>query len=257
MGIDFERRGHLAYVTINRPEALNAMTPEMRQDLFRIMDEVHADTTIRVAILTGAGEKSFCAGADLKATIPAATATEGRIPLWSNPRVRWFSEVFTPIVSAINGYCIAGGMEMMLGTDIRVAAEHARFALQEPRWALVPEGGAIVRLPRQIPWARAMEILLTGDQFSAQEALSAGLINKVVPLSELMSTAEAYAERIVRNGPAAVRAIKEVAVRTSGLDLQYGFQLNHLICQPAFATADAKEGLRAFSEKRTPIFKGH
>ena len=159
-------------------------------------------------------------------------------------------------IAAINGFCLAGGTELIQGTDIRIAAEHATFGLAEPKWALFPAAGSTVRLPRQIPYCRAMEILLTGDPVSAQEALQIGLINKVVKKEDLMPTAKKYAERICQNGPLAIKAIKESALRCYEVPIEYANILETYYAREIFASEDAKEGPRAFLEKRKPIFRG-
>jgi len=167
---------------------------------------------------------------------------------------RQFSDVFKPIICAVNGYCIAGGMEMLLGTDIRIAAEHATFGLGEVRWGLVPLGGTHIRLPAQIPWAIAMQLLLTGKPIDAQRAYEVGLINEVVPAADLMTTAMDQAQKLCRNGPLAMKTAKEIAVRALGLES--GFVLEKALGQKVLNSEDAKEGPRAFAEKRPPKFTG-
>lgn len=251
--ICYDKDGVVATVTLNRPEARNALLPEMIVALNSIMIDFDNDPGLYVMILTGAGDRAFCAGGDLKVTIPARTS--GAAAPRDRAR-RFFSEVTKPIVAAVNGYALAGGLEMILGTDIRVAAEHARFGLPEPRWSLLASGGGNVRLSRQIPFARAMEMLLIGDQIDAATALEFGLINRVVPAEELMPAARAIAERIAENGPLAVRKIKETVLRTYGLSWDQAFYAESLAADQVFASEDAKEGPRAFAEKRKPNFTG-
>jgi enoyl-CoA hydratase len=167
---------------------------------------------------------------------------------------RPFSDVFKPIIAAINGHCIAGGMEFMQGTDIRIAAEHATFGLGEVRWGIIPTGGSHVRLPRQIPWAVAMEMLLMGKPIDAARAYDIGLINAVVEGDKLMEEAMGWAETICKNGPLAVRTAKEIAVRALGLE--DSFVLEKSMGAKVLASEDAKEGPRAFAEKRPAEFKG-
>ena len=167
---------------------------------------------------------------------------------------RPFSDVFKPIIAAVNGFCIAGGMEFMQGTDIRIAVEHATFGLGEVRFGLIPTGGTHVRLPRQIPWAVAMELLLTGENISAQRAYDIGLINKIVAQQDLLDEALKLAEKICRNSPLAVRTAKEIAVRQA--NLEPGFVLEKAIGARVFGSYDAQEGPKAFMEKRKPEFKG-
>ena len=248
----FEKRGAVALVTMNRPDALNALTAEMVTSLEEVFAEVAKDGSVRAVILTGAGEKSFCPGLDLKEAIPLITsgATLG-FDDWTK---RQLSDVWQPVIAAVNGHCIAGGMELLAGTDLRIAAEHATFGLGEVRWGLIPTGGSHVRLPRQIPWAVAMELLLTGRAIDARRAFGVGLVNEVVPQPKLLETAFEWAERIARNGPLAVRTAKEIAVRA--LVLEPGFVLEKALGARVLASEDAKEGPRAFAEKRAPRFSG-
>jgi enoyl-CoA hydratase len=246
----YQTDGAVAIVTLNRPSAMNALTPDMLARLYDAFAEFERDDRLRVAILTGAGEKSFCAGADLALTIPEGieTAVQG-------PTQRPFAEVFKPIIAAVNGYCIAGGLELLQGTDLRVAAEHATFGLAEVRWGIVPAAGSHVRLPRQIPWAVAMELLLTGERITAARAYDIGLVNRVVAADDVMNEARRLADVICRNGPVAVRTAKEIAVRSLALDVP--FALEYYLAERVFATEDAVEGPKAFMEKRTPRFVGH
>jgi enoyl-CoA hydratase len=214
--------------------------------------EFEADDDLWVAILTGAGERAFCAGMDLKDALPQITG--GDEMGYEDHTKRPFSDVYKPIIAAVNGACIAGGVEFMLGTDLRLAVEHATFALAEVRWGVIPTGGSHVRLPRQIPWAVAMELLLTAETLSARRAYEVGLVNRVVSPSELMPAAFELAETICRNGPLAVRTAKEIAVRA--LQQETPFVLEKAIGAKVFASEDAQEGPRAFAEKRPPKFQG-
>jgi len=249
----YEKRGKIAIMTINRPDALNAFTAEMLRAMDAAFADFNADDGLWVAILTGAGEKSFSSGMDLKEAIPLLQS--GDEMGYEDHTKRPFSDVFKPIIAAVNGFCIAGGMEFLQGTDLRIAAEHATFGLGEVRWGIIPTGGSHVRLPRQIPWAMAMELLLTGQPIDAQRAYQIGLVNKVVPAAELMPTAVKLAETICKNGPLAVRTAKEIAVRALGLEA--GFVLEKALGARVFASADAAEGPKAFAEKRPPRFTGH
>jgi enoyl-CoA hydratase len=248
----YEKRGHVAIVTINRPEAMNAFTAEMLRALDAAFADFDADPELRVAILTAAGDKAFSAGMDLKEAIPLMA--EGDELGYEDHTKRPFSDVFKPIIAAVNGHCIAGGLELLQGTDLRVAAEHATFGLGEVRWGIIPTGGSHIRLPRQIPWAVAMELLLTGKPLDARRAYDIGLVNRVVPAPELMPAALELAEVICKNGPLAVRTAKEIAVRALGLEA--GFVLEKALGARVFASEDAKEGPRAFAEKRPPRFRG-
>jgi enoyl-CoA hydratase len=248
----FERRGRVALVTLDRPDAMNALTPEMLRGLDDAFAAFEADRELHVAVLTGAGDQAFCAGMDLKGGIQRLTG--GDELGYADPTKRQLSDVLKPVVAAVNGVCVAGGLELLLGTDLRVAAEHASFGLSEVRWGLVPVGGSHVRLPRQVPWAVAMELLLTGERIDARRAHDVGLVNRVVPKDQLLGVALELAERICRNGPLAVRTAKEIAVRA--LALESGFVLEKALGARVLASEDAKEGPRAFAEKRPPRFEG-
>lgn len=249
----YETHGRIAVVTFNRPEARNAWTSGMIAAFDAAIRAFNADDELWVVIITGAGEKAFCAGADLGEVIPKAVS-DGIATVIGDPSKRFLSDVYKPVIAAVNGYCVAGGLELMLGTDLRICAEHATFGLGEVRWGIIPAGGSHIRLPRQVPWAVAMEILLTGRPITAARAHDVGLINEVVPADELMPRAMALAELLCRNGPVAVRTAKEIAVRS--LDLEPGFALEVEFAKQVLATDDAKEGPKAFMEKRTPRFTG-
>ena len=248
----YEKRDKIAIMTINRPDAYNAFTAEMLRGMDACFADFNDDPDLWVAILTASGNKSFSSGMDLKEAIPMLQ--EGDEMGYEDHTKRPFSDVFKPIIAAVNGFCIAGGMEFLQGTDIRIAAEHATFGLGEVRWGIIPTGGSHIRLPRQIPWAIAMEMLLTGKPISAARAYDIGLINEVVPNAELLDTAIKWAEAICQNGPLAVRTAKEIAVRS--LELESGFVLEKAMGQRVFDSEDAKEGPRAFAEKRAPHFTG-
>ena len=248
----YEKRGKIAIMTINRPEAMNAFTAEMLRGMDAAFGDFQNDDQLWVAILTAAGEKAFSSGMDLKEAIPMLQS--GDEMGYEDHTKRPFSDVFKPIIGAVNGFCIAGGMEFLQGTDIRIAAETATFGLGEVRWGIIPTGGSHVRLPRQIPWAIAMEMLLSGKNLSAQRAYDIGLINEVVPADRLMESALEWAETICKNGPLAVRTAKEIAVRA--LSLESGFVLEKALGAKVMQSEDAKEGPRAFAEKRKPDYRG-
>jgi enoyl-CoA hydratase len=250
--MQYEKRDRIAIITINRAEAMNAFTADMLRGMDAAFADFNADPDLWVAILTAAGEKSFCAGMDLKEAIPAMA--DGDDLGYGDHTKRPFSDVFKPIIAAVNGFCIAGGLEFLQGTDIRIAAEHATFGLGEVRWGIIPTGGSHIRLPRQIPWAVAMELLLMGRPIDAKRAYDIGLVNAVVPAAELLPTALKWAETICKNGPLAVRTAKEIAVRA--LELEGGFVLEKALGARVFASADAAEGPKAFAEKRPPKFTG-
>ncbi|MGH7932914.1 MAG: enoyl-CoA hydratase-related protein [Candidatus Binataceae bacterium] len=262
----FEVRSHIAYITVNRPQVHNSLNPEVIVTLAESWIRVNEDDDIRVAIVTGAGDKAFSAGADLGRLIPLFTGARKPEDEWDK---RLFAnrhmgdhallrgyDVYKPVIAAVNGFCIAGGMELMQATDLRVAAEHASFGLQEVKWAIIPAGGSLVRLARQMPFCKAMEILLTGNRIDAQEAYRLGLVNYVVPQAQLMSKAEELAQAIAANGPVAVRKIKEGALRCLGRPLEEGFKIENEVARVVMKTEDAREGPRAFMEKRKPNYKG-
>jgi enoyl-CoA hydratase len=248
----YEKSRHVAIMTINRPEARNAFTAEMLRAMDACFADFNADADLWVAILTASGDKAFSSGMDLKEAIPMLQS--GDQMGYEDHTKRPMSDVFKPIIAAVNGYCIAGGMEFLQGTDLRIAAEHATFGLGEVRWGIIPTGGSHVRLPRQIPWAVAMEMLLTGQPISAQRAYDIGLVNKVVPADKLMEEATSIAETICKNGPLAVRTAKEIAVRA--LNLEPGFVLEKALGQRVIDSEDAREGPAAFAEKRPPKYRG-
>jgi enoyl-CoA hydratase len=248
----YEKRDRIAIVTINRPDAMNAFTAEMLRGMDAAFADFNADPELWVAVLTATGEKSFCAGMDLKEAIPAMA--DGDDLGYGDHTKRPFSDVFKPIIAAVNGFCIAGGLEFLQGTDLRIAAEHASFGLGEVRWGIIPTGGSHIRLPRQIPWAVAMELLLMGRPIDAKRAYDIGLVNAVVPAADVLPTALKWAETICKNGPLAVKTAKEIAVRA--LELEGGFVLEKALGARVFASADAAEGPKAFAEKRPPKFTG-
>lgn len=257
MAIDFEVSDDgIALITINRPERLNAMDAEHYQALSRAWCTVRDDAAIRVAIVTGAGERSFTTGADIKDFL---TAPPGLSAMWLTQRDQLLNrglEVWKPVVAAVNGYCLGGGMTLMMATDIRIAATHATFGLAEVKRGIVPGNGGTQRVLDQLPYAVAMEMLLTGDGIDAVVAERWGLINKVVPKGELMKTAFSYARRVAVNAPLAVQAAKELAVRSRDMDLTTGLRMELVINRMLQFTEDAKEGPEAFAARRTPKFKG-
>ena len=263
--IEFEYSDHIATVTINRPEARNAMNPEVFVRLYDAFHEIESNNDIRVAIITGTGDKAFCAGADLGRLIPLMNGVRQPEDEWDN---RWVNEVskqgtylmgrdtVKPVIAAINGHAIAGGMELVQGTDIRISVPEAKFGVQEVKWALFPAGGSTVRLPRQIPYAKAMELLLTGDLITAEEALKCGFLNYVVEPAELMNKAMQIAEKLAANGPMAVQAIRKSAREVWGRPEEEALKLESTYSAPVFQTEDAIEGPKAFMEKRVPVYKG-
>ena len=256
MSIDVEVTAGVCTIMINRPERLNAMDAEHYQALSQAWCQVRDDAGIRVAIITGAGEKSFSTGADIKSFL---TGPPGYDEMWLTQRDQLLNrglEVWKPVIAAVNGYCLGGGMTMLLATDIRVAAPHATFGLSEVKRGVIPGNGGTQRILRQVPHAIAMEMLVTGDAIDAETATRWGLVNKVVPANRLLDVAREYAQRIAANAPLAVQAAKELALRSRDMDLVSGLRLEQVMNRLLMATEDAREGPAAFAAKRPAQFKG-
>lgn len=253
--IQYEIDGATAYLTFNRPRKYNALTPKMMRAGARAIHKADSNDDIRAIIVTGSGTEAFCTGADLGETIQEVTGTDPDLEPDEDDLFLRHDLIRTPIIAAVNGHCIAGGMEFLQATDIRIAAESAKFGLQEPRWGIAPVAGSHVRLPQQLPYCRAMEYLLTGDLFSASHAHETGLVNRVVPDGETMVHADKIAESIAENSPAAIRKIKETVHRCAGLRPKDAFRLETQIGKETFATEDASEGPQAFLDDRDPSFR--
>ena len=257
MAIDFNVSPEgIALVTINRPERLNAMDAEHYQLLSQAWCRVRDDPAIRVAIVTGAGERSFTTGADIKSFL---TTPPELSEMWLTQRDQLLNrglEVWKPIIAAVNGYALGGGVTLMLATDIRIASTNATFNLAEVKRGVIPGNGGTQRILQQLPYAIAMELLLTGDPIDAETAARWGLINKVVPPAELLDTAFAYARKIAANAPLAVQAAKELAIRSRDTDLNTGLRIEAVLNRMLMMSEDAKEGPAAFAAKRPPNFQG-
>jgi enoyl-CoA hydratase len=252
-----ERRGHVLIVTLNRPEARNALSAPMMALMRQAWDIVDGDPGIRVCVLTGAGG-AFCAGADLKAMTsdhPGARFRAGDTDLSVIEPLLKGRRLTKPLIAAVEGPAIAGGTEILQACDIRVAGESARFGISEARWGLFPLGGSAVRLPRQIPYTVAADLLLTGRHIGAAEALSIGLIGHVVGDGQALGKALEIADAIAANGPVAVRAILRVIRETDGMPENEAFALEARVGMAVFGSEDAREGPRAFLEKRRPEFR--
>ncbi len=253
-----EQEGHTLVVTMNRPEARNALSGEMMDTMREAWDRVNDDSEIRVAILTGAGG-AFCAGADLKAMTTSHPGDSFEGGGWDlsviKPLLKGF-RLTKPLIAAVEGPAIAGGTEILQATDIRVAGESARFGVSEPRWGLYPLGGSAVRLVRQLPYTVAADLLLTGRHIKAPEAKEIGLIGHVVPDGTALDKAREIADAIAANGPLAVQAILRTIRDTEGMHEDEAFKLDAKVGAPVFSSEDAKEGPKAFAEKRTPSFTG-
>ena len=256
--IVYEKEGRLALITINRPERMNAIDAQTSSELNQAFTDFRDNDDLWVAILTGAGEKAFSAGNDL---IAMSEAMSGKNPAAMQFRVPFGGitrnfECWKPIIAAINGYCLAGGLEISLCCDIRVAAEHAQFGVPEVTRAIIPAAGGTQRLPRFLARAIAMELLLTGARFDAQWALRYGLVNYVVPADQVMPKAREIAGAICNNGPLAVRAAKESALRGIELPIEDGLKQEGQFSANVLASEDAREGPLAFAQKRAPDYKG-
>ena len=251
-----EKRGHVLIVTMNRPEARNALSGPMLAGMTAAWNQVDSDPEIRVAILTGAGG-TFCAGADLKAMTSSHPSDSARsMDLSVIESLLKGRRLTKPLIAAVEGAAIAGGTEILQATDIRVAGESAKFGVSEPRWGLFPLGGSAVRLVRQIPYTVAADLLLTGRHIRAAEAKEIGLIGHVVPDGTALDKALELAETIAANGPLAVQAILRTIRETEGMHENDAFRIDAKLGMAVFQSEDAKEGPRAFTEKRTPHFRG-
>ncbi len=247
----YEKRNAIAYITINRPEARNAFHPGMNARLRDVLLDYRDDPELRVGILTGVGDVSFSAGQDLKWR---NLVNQGMAAV-AAPVGQDFPEVWKPLIAAINGYCIAGGLERALQCDIRIAAEHATFAVTEARFS---QGlsYALPDLMGNLSTGDALSLMLTGERISAQEAMRIGLVQKVVPYAELMATAEQVAESIKLGAPLVVSMIKQVTITNRKLQGAPGARLQEAIMERVKVSEDAREGPRAFAEKRPPVWKG-
>lgn len=259
MSIKYEKKGNVAYITLNRPEVHNAINIEGRGLLAKIWAEVRDDPEVRIAIVTGAGDKAFSAGADLKEVGAMLTgggsANMDQLPTPENDPLLLL-QVWKPFIAAINGIATGAGLELAMVCDLRIAADTARLGLAETKRAVIPGAGGTQRLPRFVPMCQALEILMTGDFIDAQEAYRIGLVNKVVPAAELMSAAEELAARICENGPVAVQAVKELAHRGVQMPFAEAMQLEADYVQKMFQTEDVIEGMMSFAQKRKATYKG-
>lgn len=245
-----ERRAGVQVITINRPKAKNALNAAVAQGVAAAVDELDADPELRVGVLTGAGG-TFSAGMDLKAFLTGESpAIEGRglCGITQTPPRK-------PLIGAVEGWALAGGFELLLACDLVVASESAKFGVPEVKRSLVAGAGAALLLPRRVPFALALELLLTGDPLEAHRAAQIGLVNQVVPEGQALEAALVLAGRIAENGPLAVAATKEVARRSADWTLEQGWEEQTTIMAPVFSSEDAREGATAFAEKRPPVWK--
>ena len=267
MPIHYETDDHVAVITIDRPETRNALDMYHFRDLAGAWRRFKDDEDVWVAIVTCVGD-AFMSGADLKTFIPQVTELQKQIAAGDVREIDGCRlsdsvyavlrnvKIFKPIIAAVGGPCVAGGMEMLGGVDIRVATPDATFGVMEPKRGLFAGGGTTVRLPRQLNFPAAMEFLLTAERFPAQRALELGLVNEIVPQDQLLERAHSWARRITANAPLAVHATKESVLRCLALDLEEAYKLEQEISSRVFQTEDAKEGPKAFAEKRPPVWQG-
>ncbi|MBB6081418.1 enoyl-CoA-hydratase DpgD [Streptomyces paradoxus] len=256
----YEKKGHVAHVTLNRPAVHNAMNLRTHEELAKVWDDVETDDEVRVAVLTGAGSGSFSVGQDLRERaeldrrgVPASTFGSRGQPGW--PRLTERFTLTKPVIARVNGYALGGGFELALACDLIIASDHSVFALPEATLGLVPGAGGAFRLARQIPLKIAMGYLLTGRRMSADDALRHGLVNEVVPEKDLDATVTAWTDAVLRSAPLAVRAIKEAVMRSLDLPLPEAFVTPYAWEQRRRHSVDAREGPRAFAEGREPVWR--
>src|SRR3954464_15320289 len=267
MPIHYEVDEHVVLITIDRPEARNALDMYHFRDLAAAWRTFKDDDDAWIAIITGVGD-AFMAGADLKTYIPQVTKLQKEIAAGQVKEIDGCRlsdsvyavlrnvKIFKPIIAAVGGPCVAGGMEMLGGVDIRVATPDATFGVMEPKRGLFAGGGTTVRLPRQLNFPAAMEFLLTAERFPAERALELGLLNEIVERDQLMDKAYEWARRITANAPLAVQATKESVLRCLALELEEAYKTEQEISSKVFMTEDAKEGPKAFAQKRPPVWQG-
>jgi enoyl-CoA hydratase/carnithine racemase len=251
--VTLERIDGVGVITIDRPEKLNALTLAMYEQLGQAFDEVQADPGIGVGLLTGAGDRAFCVGADLGESIPALTDDRFDISEWDAAHQK-HTGGDTPVVAAINGLCLGGGFEIVLSTDIRLASDEASFAFPETGVGVVPAGGTLARLVRQIPYAFAMDLMLRGTRIDAATAHRYGIVTSVVPASELLEAAWSVARDLLARSGTALATVKRAVRELADLPLADAFRREAILGQEAFTSDDAREGLAAFAERRAPRF---
>lgn len=252
--VKFEKQERIVILTIDRAQARNAMNAQGMQELHDRMLEFSNDQELWVGIITGAGDKAFCGGADVKEMVSFQQAHPGQY--WERPNTPMRGlEIWKPLIAAINGVALGGGLEIVLACDIRIASENARFGTPEASLGLMPGWGGTQRLPRMIPWAKAAEMLLGGKVINAQEAYRMGLVNQVVPPSDVLPTAIQWAESMCQLGPLALRAIKQAMVKGVSTSMESGLQMEKELVKHLVSTEDFAEGVRAFIEKRKPEYR--
>jgi len=250
-----EKRGRVAIVTINRPEKLNALNSRVRDEILAALDQLQADSEVRVVVFTGAGEKSFIAGADI-AEFEGMTAL-GQRKVMTGRRAFDAVETFPkPVIAMINGYCLGGGCELALACDIRIASEKAKLGQPEINLGIIPGGGGTQRLTRLVGEGKAMQLILTGEMINAQEARQIGLVDEVVPHDQLESRTMEIANKIAEKSPIALQMAKEAVKSAARMNLREGLEREVDLFALCFSSEDKEEGVKAFLEKRKPEFKG-
>ena len=255
MALLCEKNARVTWITLNRPEAFNSLDPTTLQELETVLREFRDDEESLVAVITGSGAKAFCAGADIKTTIPFLKEHRGE--WWKHPaNIMRGMELWKPIIAAVNGLALGGGLELALACDLRIASENARFGTPEVKLGLIPGWGGTQRLPRVLPMAKAAELLLLGDPIDAQEAYRIGLVNKVVPQDQLVAAATEMAEKLCQLPPLAVRGAKEAMIKGMEMPLEDGLRYETKVEDFVLGSKDLEEGIKAFQEKRPGVFKG-
>jgi len=255
MALLYEKRGKIAQITIDRPRALNSLDPQTFKELSDALISYRDDNDLWAAILTGSGNRAFCVGADIKDMLPMLSDIRNewwRLP----PTILRGLELWKPIIAAVNGHALGGGLELALACDLRIAAEHATFGAPEVNLGIIPGWGATQRLPRAIPYAKAAEMIFFGQRIDAQEAYRIGLVNKVVPQDQLIAAAEEWAQKLSEMPPLAIRAAKEAMIRGTEMNLEEGLMLESRLMDVVVASDDHREARDAWLEKRKPDLKG-
>jgi enoyl-CoA hydratase/carnithine racemase len=257
MAVRYQADGRIVTITLDRPEALNSLDLDTWAAFGESTQRFEDDSSVWVAIITGAGEKAFCAGADIKSTIACLMDDPRANPYASPPTIMRGQRITKPLIAAINGVAMGGGLEVALACDIRIAVEGVRLGAPEVTLGLIPGWGGTQRLSRQVTWAIASQLVLTGQPITAEQALQFGLVNAIVPRDQLMGEARNWAEKLVRAGPLAVRAAKQAMLDGTSAGLEEGLAIEQRLFDTMAYTADLREGLAAFAEKRKAEFGGH
>jgi len=258
MGIHYDVDDAVVVITIDRPDAMNCLDPEHNDALADAYRRYLADDALRCGVLTGVGPKAFSAGADLKRLIPKVrdAVLDDTADPWVLGGMTWAPELAKPMVAAVNGHALAGGLELALACDVRICSPNATFGLAETKWAIIPGAGGTQRLPRAVPVGIAVEMILTGDPIDAQAALTHGLVNRIVEPDALLAEAVRVATTIASRGPVAVRAAKQAIYTGIDQGLEAGLAAEQRLLAECMRTDDAAEGPRAFAEKRAPVYHG-